>query len=133
MITDPTHILSYTSTCIDLLFTNQPNMITKSGVLSSLHPNCHHQIIYAKINFKIIYPPPYERHIWHYTRANIHEMRHCLENINWERTFYNLNVDKQVQIFNDYFLYICYNYIPKETITINDKDPPWITNCIKKR
>ena len=133
MITDPTHILPYTSTCIDLLFTNQPNMITKSGVLSSLHPNCHHQIIYAKINFKIIYPPPYERHIWHYTRANIHEMRHCLENINWERTFYNLNVDKQVQIFNDYFLNICHNYIPNETITINDKDPPWITNCIKKK
>ena len=55
MITDPTHILPNSSSCIDLLFTNQPNLISKKGIYSSLHPNCHHQIIYAEINFKIFF------------------------------------------------------------------------------
>ena len=35
----------------------------ESGVHTSLHKNCHHQIIYAKFNLKIYYPPPYEREI----------------------------------------------------------------------
>ena len=42
----------------------------ESGVDSALHPNCHHQIVFAKINVKICYPSPYEREIWHYEKAN---------------------------------------------------------------
>ena len=42
----------------------------ESGVHSFLHPNCHHQTVFAKINLKINYPPPYEREIWHYEKAN---------------------------------------------------------------
>ena len=44
MIDKPTHILE-SSSCIDLIFTSQPNLITESGVHPSLHPNSHHQII----------------------------------------------------------------------------------------
>ena len=65
IISDPTHILPNSSSCIDLIFCNQTNMITNYGVLPSLHTNCHHQIIFANLNFNISIPPPYERHIWH--------------------------------------------------------------------
>ena len=41
-----------------VVFTSQPNLIMESGVHSSLHDNCHHQvIIYAKFNLKVWYPP----------------------------------------------------------------------------
>ena len=30
-----------------------------SGAHASLHPNCHHQIVYEKLNLKIEYPPPF--------------------------------------------------------------------------
>ena len=49
-----------------LLFTSQHNFVMESGIHSSLHQNCHHQIIYAKINLKVCYLPPYERVLWHY-------------------------------------------------------------------
>ena len=49
-IKEPTHILHNTSSCIDLIFTSQLNLITESGVHLSLHPNCHHQIAYAESN-----------------------------------------------------------------------------------
>ena len=63
VINEPTHIIGDFSSCIDLTFTPQPILVMKSGVHSSLHPYCHHQITYSKFNLKIYYPPPYEREI----------------------------------------------------------------------
>ena len=70
IIKEPTHILDNSRSCIDLIFTSQPNMVIDSGVHASLHANCHHQIIYAKFDLKIIYPPPYERTVWHFKHTN---------------------------------------------------------------
>ena len=30
-----------------------------------LHLNCHHEVIYAKLNLKVHDPPPYEHDVWH--------------------------------------------------------------------
>ena len=45
IIKEPTHILENLSSCIDLVFTTQPNMVLESGVHQSLHQNFHHQIL----------------------------------------------------------------------------------------
>ena len=42
-INEPTHLTRNASSCIDLIFTSQPNLIMESGVHSSLHENCHHK------------------------------------------------------------------------------------------
>ena len=42
LIEEPTHILDNSKSCIDLIFTSQPNMIMDSGVHPSLHSDCHH-------------------------------------------------------------------------------------------
>ena len=42
IINEPTHIIGDSSSCIDLIFISQPNLVMESGVHSSLHPNCHH-------------------------------------------------------------------------------------------
>ena len=75
LINQPTRVIGNSSSCIDLLFCSQPNLVMASGVHPSLHPSCHHQIIYAKFNLKIYYPPPYEREVWHYQEANIDAIR----------------------------------------------------------
>ena len=33
----PTHILQHSSSCIDLIFVNQPNLVVDSGIHPSLH------------------------------------------------------------------------------------------------
>ena len=63
---EPTFLTSNSSTCIDLIFKTQINSVMISGIHSPLHTNCHHQIVFAKINLKVCYPPPYECEIWHY-------------------------------------------------------------------
>ena len=89
IINEPTQILENSSSCIDLLFTSQPNLIVDSGTHPSLYPNCHHQIIYAKLNFKIHYPPPYTRVVWHYKDSNDDLIRRVINQLNWERLFEN--------------------------------------------
>ena len=78
LINSATHIIGNSSSCIGLIFTQQPNLVTSSGVDASLHNNCHHQITFAHINLLIEYPPPYHRLIWDYPNANILNIRKSL-------------------------------------------------------
>lgn len=66
LIVEPTHILENLSSCINPIFTSKTNLIKESGVNLTLHSNCHHQIMYSKLNLKIEYPPPYARGIQDY-------------------------------------------------------------------
>ena len=58
VIKESTHILDNSSTCIDLIFTSQPNLIIESGVHPSLHLNSITRL-YMKFNLQIHFPPPY--------------------------------------------------------------------------
>ena len=49
IINEPTYLTSNSSSCIDLIFTSQPNLIMESGVHSFLHPNFHHQMSLLKL------------------------------------------------------------------------------------
>ena len=102
----------------------------ESGVQSSSHPNCHHQITYAKFNLKIYYPPPHEREMWH-GKANIDHIRKSINEFQWERSFENNSVNKEVNIFNITIKNILSNYIHHEA-TCDDRHPPWINKNIKQ-
>ena len=101
IIKESTHILENSSSCIDLIFTTQPNMVLESGVHHSLHQNCHHHIIFAKFNLKVYYPPPYEKTVFHYSQANIDHIQQAMNIFDWENAFLNTDVDAQVFIFSN--------------------------------
>ena len=44
---------------------------------------------------------------------------------------FNLDVNKQASVFNETITNIFENFIPHETVTCNDKDPPWMKKQIK--
>ena len=85
--------------CIDLVLTSRLKLVLDSGVHPSLHPNCHHQIVYAKFNLKIHYSPLYEREIWHYWQGNTGLIRRAVHKFNWQRAFRNLNKNERVPLF----------------------------------
>ena len=97
MINEPTHILESSSSCIDLIFTTQPNLITEPGVHPTLHPNFHHQIIF---NLEIHYPPPYFREVWYYQEANTDLIRRAIDMFDWDRASVNTYVNEKVFITN---------------------------------
>ena len=123
LISKPTQILKNSSSCIDLMFTDQPNLTTDSGTHPSLHPNCHHNIIFCKINLKIIYPPPYRRLAWDFKRANISSIRKAIKMVDWQFTFFNKDTYERVSIFNEILMNIFSNYIPHKYVPIDDRDP----------
>ena len=117
--------------CIDLIFTSQPNLSVESGTQPSHHPNCHHQIIYAKFNLEVLYPPPYTREVWHHQDSNVDLIRRSINEFDWDRAFANKHVHEKVFIFNKTVLNVLSNFIPHEVVVCDDKDPPWFNGKIK--
>ena len=83
VINEPTHLLKNSSSYIDLIFTSQPNLVMDAGIHPSLHASCLHQIVHAKFNLKIHYPPAYEREVWHFQKADINLIRRAMNDFNW--------------------------------------------------
>ena len=119
-------------TCIDLIITDQPNLVMDSGTRSSPDIFCHHQIIYCKTNFNLPPPPPFEREIWYYHRANRDLLKRCMSNFPWEQHLnLNRNPDWQAKEFTNILLNIVSNFIPHEVKKILPRDNPWITKPLK--
>ena len=101
-----------TISCIDLIFTDQPNLSVNSGVHAVLRPNCHHQIVHSSFNLNILYPPPHQRLVWDYKKVNSKNIRKAIDSVNWERLFDQLDINAQVAAFNEtilnvYILKLC--------------------------
>ena len=129
----PTHIQTNSSSCIDLIFTNKPSLSVHSRVHSSLHSNCHHQIVHTSFNLDICSPPPYQRLIWDYKKADSTNIRKALDSVNWERLFDKEDFNSQVVTLNEMILNVFQNYVPNKYITIDDKDPVWMNEIIKSK
>ena len=107
-------------------------MVVNSGVFQSIHQSYHHQIVFAKVNLKIFYPPPYTRRIWDNSNANHEATNNAFDSFDWEKAFSNVNVHTQVKLFNETLPNIFVNFVPNKLITVDDRDPPWATEKIKK-
>ena len=57
----------------------------ESDAHASLHPNCHHQTVYAKLNLKIEHPLFYEQLVWNYKITQL--FNRTIETFNWEKLF----------------------------------------------
>ena len=100
LISDPTHILQHSSSCIDLIFVNQPNLVIDSGIHPSLHQNCYHQVIFCKLNLKIEYPPTYACEVWDYGKAQTDLINRAIDQFDWVNLFLDENINEQVTLFN---------------------------------
>ena len=118
--------------CIDLIFTDQPNCVIESGTRPSLDNFCQHQITYCRMDFQLPPPPSFERKIWHCDRANISLIRRCISCFSWSDVL-NKKPDPnwEAETFTEILLNIMTNFIPNETITVKPRNPPRITKPIK--
>ena len=133
IISKPTHVQRNSSSCIDLIFTDQPSLVINNGVHASLHSSCHHQIIHCTLNLNIVYPPPYQRLLWNYKKADASKIQKALKLVNWDRLLENKNVDSQVIVLNDIILNIFRNFVPNKYVTFDGKDPVWMNENIKSK
>ena len=98
-----------------------------------LHQNYHHQIIFAQINLKVYYPPPYKRLVWDYKKANIDAINLAIKSFDWENAFNGKDINSQVDLFNETLMNIFSNFIPNKIKTFRDSHPPWMHDDIKSK
>ena len=67
-ISVPHLLLPNLTSCIDLIFTDQLNLVVDCDVHPTLQLNFHHQIVHCKLSLKIEYHLPYERLVWDYRK-----------------------------------------------------------------
>jgi len=122
IISQPTHFYpGKTPSCIDLIFCSQPNLLSDSGVLPSLLPQCHHDVIHAKIDLNVKLPPPHKRSMWDYKNADVTSIRESLSLIDWGRCIQNRDPFNQVEFLTDAILNVFSSFCPNRSIT-------WMTN-----
>ena len=129
----PTFLTNNCRTCIDLVATDQPNLILSNEVHPSLHTTCHHQVNFVKVNLKCPPPPPYERRLWHYGRANYEAIQTSLTEFDWDTPMSNFDqdIDSQVNLLSETVLNVAENFIPFEDRKVKPRDPPWLTKNLK--
>ena len=131
IIDGPTHLLENSFSCIDLIFSSANHLVLDSGIFPSLHPRCHHQIIFCKLNFQIPFAPSYKRIIWDFSRANPVLIRRAVDMVDWDGCFEGLDVDGRVTFLTSTITNIMSNFVPNKVITIRNKDAVWMTAEIK--
>ena len=131
LIDEPTLIRKNRSSCIDLISTNQSNLIVNRGTHPSLHENCQHQSTFPKDRFRVEYPPPYKRHVWNYAKANVNGINTAISQFNWQGYFTSLPINEQVNLFNSTLMNIFSDFNANKIVTFNDHDPLWFGEKIK--
>ena len=119
-----THISQHSSSCIDLIFVNQPNLVIDSGIHQSMYQNCHHQVIFCNLNLKIEYPPPCAREVWDYGKAQTDAINRAIDQFDWVNLFLDKSTNEQVILFHRTTLDIFHNFIPNKVTLCDDRNPP---------
>ena len=94
LIAEPTHVLENSSSCIDLLFMNKPNLIKDSAVHPTPHSKCHRRVIYNKLHLQIEYPPPHICEIQDCGKAQFDLTNKVVKNFDWNELFSGQDIIK---------------------------------------
>ena len=70
-IDKPTHFFNGGFLCIDLIFCNKPEIVSKCRIDHSLFQICHRNLIFAKISANVFRPPNNSREVWNYKNASV--------------------------------------------------------------
>ena len=69
---------------------------------------------------------------WDYGKDNHEAINNAIVNFDWEKAFSNINVRTQVKLFNETLTSIFMNSVSNKLIIVDDRNPPLVTENIKK-
>ena len=72
------------------------------------------------------------REVWDYQKTNIENISKAISNFDSNKAFQNLSVDEKVDFLNRTLLNVFRSYIPNKKIKYDYRQPPSMTDNIKK-
>ncbi len=130
LIDEPTRCTAATSSLLDLVITDAPAYIEKSGILPPI-AELDHCIVHCSLTLHQTKQSPYTREIWNYRATNFQDLNLALSQIPWN-TENNADIDGQVERWSNLFLETCKLYVPVKKVIIRPHDKPWMSPHIHK-
>ena len=132
VVKEPTYYNGTYSSILDLIITDSPARVMRSGVLSPVAA-CHHCPVYVKFDMKLRKDTCYSRQIWLYNRANFNDMNDYLLCVPWHDILNSHNnVNDNVINFTNILKDVLGYFIPNKQVLIRPKDKPWMTGNIRR-
>ena len=130
IIKEPTYLEHNYQSLLDLIITDSPGFIIDSGVGCPIG-DANHCYVFCKLQMQYTKDKPYTRQIWKYDKGNFESLTSALKMCPWQVMDIFEDIDDATEYFYKLFVDTCKEYIPTQTITINPKDKPWMTDAIK--
>lgn len=129
LITSPTRITETVANLRDLAITNNTDIITSVGTLSSFG-KMDHLPIFVSTNLPSSPTPSQTRTIWDYSRLDADKLTRLLQTADWEDMLSN-DIDVATEKFTFAILEAAHKAIPRKIIRIRPRDKPWMTGHLK--
>ena len=63
VIDQPTHVINHSMSFNDLIFCTNQSVVSNHGLDVSIFDKCHHNIIYGKVDIRVLFPSSYVQEI----------------------------------------------------------------------
>ena len=83
LIDQPTHVINYKLSCINLLFRTNGKLLCDAGVELTIYDKCHHKVIYGSLNLSIPLPRPYYREVCDYKNTCLISIQRAIPLVKW--------------------------------------------------
>jgi hypothetical protein len=129
IINEPTRVTDTTSSCLDLIMVQNPQIVKRSEVLPEICSD--HRIACAHIRNTVIKNKPFKRTIYNYNKLDINKFCTLLSDVNWDNLVENGAIDDVVNNFTDLVMDLAKQCMPVKTVLIRPKDAQWINDEVR--
>ena len=130
MIDELTHVSERYHSLLDLIITDAPAYIDKSGVGVPIG-DPYHCYVYCQLTIKYNKDKCYQREVWNYDRADFKGLNLALQNAPWNVLEMFDDVNDASDYFTKLLLETTKDFIPFRIVKINPRDKPWMTSQVK--
>lgn len=131
LVKEPTRFGPTGSSCIDLIFTNIPQLCKSINVLPRLI-NCDHCPVVGYMELHYPRQAAYTRHVWNYKLGDYDKFRSLLRNTSWDSVLSKQNANEMCAEFTELFLLVASECVPNYTCTIRPRDKPWMNTIVRR-
>ena len=119
-----------TSSCLDLIITQSPQIIKRADVLPTICSD--HNVPCAFLQNNITKNVSFKRTIYNYNKLNSEKFCNLLSSIDWLNFTTGWTIDECTDLFTEIFTNIAKQCMPFKVVTVRSKDVPWLTSEIRK-
>lgn len=129
LITQPTRITANSSTCIDFIITQSPEIVKSVDVSA---PFCSdHSVPFVVLDCKSMKKFRFVRTIYNYDKLDTDKFTDLLKAEQWQTIFNEYEIDDSCKLFTKTFFEIAKLCMPVKQVTVSSKDALWLNNNIR--